>query len=295
LGIFYLIEILCYYNEKFKNLQISSNSYIILQMSKSLIPAQRRERIQEYLAIHQIARSVDLCDLLETSEATVRRDLEWLEQKGILERTHGGAIFNQRMIFEQEYQQRVQHHPEEKNRIGELAASLIEEGDIVFINSGTTATQVLQHISRDSSITVYTNNVSAVTDIGDPGFHYYLTGGEFQSRSKSLAGRFVLDNLGLVYANKVILGVDGISLKHGCTVPTDPEAEVVRRMIERTKGQVIIVADHSKWGVVSNFQIASIEEIDKFISDDGLPSSAVETLAAHGVSSLLATTNPIPA
>jgi DeoR family fructose operon transcriptional repressor len=284
-----------YYNEKSKNLQIPSNSYIIHQMSKPLIPAQRRERIQEYLAIHQIARSVDLCDMLETSEATVRRDLEWLEQKGVLERTHGGAILSQRMIFEQEYQQRAQHHPEEKNRIGEIAASLIEDGDIVFINSGTTATQVLQHIRRDSSITVYTNNISATADIGDPGFHYYLTGGEYQSRSKSLAGRFVLDNLGLVYANKVILGVDGISLKHGCTVPTDPEAEVMRRMIERTKGQVIIVADYSKWGVVSNFQVASIEEVDKFISDDGLDPSAIELLADHGVSCLLASAASSPA
>ena len=106
-------------------------------MGKPLIPAQRRERIQEFLAIHQIARTADLMNLLETSEATVRRDLEWLEQKGILERTHGGAILNQRIIFEQEYQQRAQHFPEEKKLIGELAASLIEEGDIVFVNSGT--------------------------------------------------------------------------------------------------------------------------------------------------------------
>jgi len=257
-------------------------------MSKPLIPAQRRERIQDYLAIHQIARTIDLCELLDTSEATVRRDLEWLEGKGFLERTHGGAILNQRMIFEQEYQQRAQHHPEEKRLIGELAASLIEEGDIVFINSGTTATQVLQHIRRDSRITVFTNNVSAIADIGEPGFHYYLTGGEFQSRSNSLAGRFALDNLGLVYANKTILGVDGISLKHGCTVPTNAEAEVVHKMIERTKGQVIIVADHSKWGVVSNFQIANIDEIDKLVSDDRFDSSAVESLAAHEVESLLA-------
>jgi len=279
------------YNKKVKNLQIPSNSYIILQMNKPLIPAQRRERIQEYLAIHQIARSVDLCTLLETSEATVRRDLEWLEQKGVLERTHGGAILSQHMTFEQEYQQRAQHHPEEKRRIGELAASLIEAGDIVFINSGTSATQVLQHIRRDPSITVYTNNVSAIADIGDPGFHYYLTGGEFQARSKSLAGRFVLDTLGLVYANKVILGVDGISLKHGCTVPTDPEAEVVRRMIERTKGQVIIVADHSKWGVVSNFQVAVINEVNKLITDKGLDRSTVEDLERHSIEVLMTSEN----
>jgi len=245
--------------------------------------------------MHQIVRTVDLCDLLETSEATVRRDLEWLEGKGFLERTHGGAILNQRMILEQEYQQRAQHHPEEKRRIGDIAASLIEVGDIVFINSGTTATQVIQHIPRDSSITIFTNNVSAVMDIGDPGFHYFMIGGEFQSRSNSLAGRFALDNLGLIYANKAILGVDGISLKHGCTVPTNGEADVVHRMIERTKGQVIIVADHSKWGVVSNFQIATIDEIDRLISDERLDSSAVESLAAHNVDCMIAASTPIPA
>lgn len=273
-------------------------SFTLIQdqlMSKPLIPAQRRERIQEYLSIHQIVRTADLCELLETSEATVRRDLEWLEGRGVLERTHGGAILNQRMILEQEYQHRAQHHPDEKRQIGELAASLIEAGDIVFINSGTTVTQVLQHIRRDPSITVITNNVSAVLDLGDPGFHYFMTGGEFQSRSNSLAGRFALDNLGLVYANKTILGVDGISLKHGCTVPTNAEAEVVRRMIERTKGQVIVVADHSKWGVVSNFQVANIEEIDKLVSDERLDSSAVDSLAAQKISCLLASSAPIPA
>lgn len=263
-------------------------------MSKPLIPAQRRERIQEYLAIHQIARTADLCDLLEASEATVRRDLEWLEQKGILERTHGGAILNQRMILEQEYQQRVQHHPEEKRLIGELAASLIEEGDIVFINSGTTATQVLQHIRNNSNINVFTNNVSAVMELGTPGFHYHLIGGEFQARSNSLAGRFALDNLGLVFANKAILGVDGISLKHGCTVPTLPESEVVRKMIERTKGQVIIAADHSKWGVVSNYQVASIDEVDKLVTDDRFDRSALDDLASHSISCLIAQPTATP-
>jgi len=269
-------------------LQIPSNSYIIFQMGKPLIPAQRRERIQEYLAIHQIVRTGDLCNLLETSEATVRRDLEWLEQKGVLERTHGGAILSQRVIFEQAYQQRAQHYPEEKKRIGELAAALIEEGDIVFINSGTTATQVLQHIRRDSRITVFTNNVNAALEIGDPGFLYYLTGGEFQSRSNSLSGRFALDNLNLVFANKVILGVDGISLKHGCTVPTNAEAEVVRRMIDRTKGQVIIVADHSKWGAVSNFPVANIDEIDKLVTDEGFGQTAIEDLKEKSIETLIA-------
>jgi DeoR family fructose operon transcriptional repressor len=264
-------------------------------MPKPLIPAQRRERIQEYLAIHQIVRTIDLCELLDTSEATVRRDLEWLEQKGILERTHGGAILNQRIIFEQEYQQRAQHHPDEKRCIGELTASLIEEGDIVFINSGTTTTQVILNIRRDMNISIFTNNLTAALELGEPSFQYCLIGGEFQPRSISIAGRFAVDNLKQIFANKAIIGVDGISAKHGCTVPTNAEAEVIRQMIERTRGQVIIVADHGKWGGVSNFQVALFDEIDKLVTDDRLDPSALESLAAHDIECLIAVANPNPA
>lgn len=264
-------------------------------MGKPLIPAQRRERIQEYLAVHQIARIADLCALLETSEATIRRDLEWLEADGLLERTHGGAIINQRLTAEPEYLQRVQKNPEEKREIGALAASLIEDGEIVFINSGTTTTQVLTHVRANADISVFTNNLNAALEIGEAGFHHYLLGGEYQPVSKSSAGRFAIENLRQIYADKAIIGVDGISLKHGCTVPANAEAEVVRQMIERTKGKVIIVADHSKWGVVSNFQIASIDEIDILITDEGFDPSAIDELAAHSVETLIAAVSPVKA
>lgn len=146
----------------------------------------------------------------------------------------------------------------------------------------------MQHIPHNPRITVFTNNVSALVDIGDPGFHLHLTGGEFQARSNSLAGRFALDNLSLVFANKAILGVDGISLKHGCTVPTNPEAEVVRNMIKHTKGQVIIVADHSKWGTVSNFPLATMDEVDRLVTDTGLSKQAKKDVAEYSVKVLVA-------
>lgn len=259
-------------------------------MGKPLIPAQRRERIQDYLAVHQIARIADLCALLDASEATIRRDLEWLETEGVLERTHGGAIVNQRLTSEPEYLQRVQKNPDEKKQIGVLAASLIEDGDIVFINSGTTTTQVIHHIRANAGISVFTNNLNAALEIGEAGFQHHLLGGEYQPVSKSSAGRFAIENLRQIYADIAIIGVDGISLKHGCTVPVNAEAEVVRQMIERTKGKVIIVADHSKWGVVSNFQIASIDEIDVLVTDERFDAAAVDELAAHSVETRIART-----
>jgi DeoR family fructose operon transcriptional repressor len=235
----------------------------------------------------------ELSKMLDASEATVRRDLEWLEGEGVLERTHGGAILSQRMILEPEYVQRAITNPEEKRQIGELAASLIADGDIVFINSGTTTAQVIRNIRSDAGIAVFTNNLIAVLEARDAKFEQCLIGGEFQPHSNSVAGRFAIDNLRQVYADKAILGVDGISLIHGCTVPSNAEAEVIKLMIERTKGEIIIVADHTKWGVVSNFQIATIDEVNKLITDAQIDHTTLESLAVYSVEILIASENQI--
>ena len=260
-------------------------------MSKPLIPAQRRERIQAYLASHKIVATSDLCELLDVSEATIRRDLEWLEHEGVVERTHGGAILSQQLNSEQEYQQREQRYPEEKRAIGALAASLIEDGDIVFINSGTTSTQIIRHIRYELDATIITNNLFSTLEVGEVGYELILLGGEFQPKSNSVGGRFAMDNLSQIYADKVFFGVDGISPKYGCTVPTSTEAEVMRYMIERTTGPVSVVTDHSKWGVVSNFEVATISQVHRLIIDEGLDKSACESIADLPIEILLATIN----
>ena len=257
-------------------------------MSKPLIPAQRRGRIREFLEIHQIVRSTDLSEMLDVSEATVRRDLEWLENQGIVERTHGGAILSRRMRLEPEYAHSVQAHPEEKRQIGMLAATLVEDGDIIFTNSGTTTTQLIWHLPRGMNITVVTNNVSAMLEIPEEGFEIILLGGTFRPRSNSVSGSFALETLRQIYASKTFIGVDGISLKYGCTVPTSPEAEIVRLMIERTRGPVTVVADHSKWRVVSNFEVATIDQIHRLVTDDGLDPLARSELASRSVEVLIA-------
>jgi DeoR family fructose operon transcriptional repressor len=265
-------------------------------MSKNLIPAQRRQLIQEYLTSHKIASIADLSEVVETSEATVRRDLEWLENEGLLERTYGGAILNQRYNFESAYEQRATSFPEEKRLIGEHAASLIEDGDIVFINSGTTTAQIFHHIPMDANITVYTNNTIAAFEIGK-NFDYeiVLLGGTLNSKVNAVTGSFAVSNISQIYADKTFLGVDGISLKFGCTVPTGPEAEMVRMMIARTRGIVAVVTDHSKWGVVSNFEVAKVNQIDKLITDDGIDAGAYNALVSRTVDVAIAnshTTRP---
>jgi DeoR family transcriptional regulator, fructose operon transcriptional repressor len=257
-------------------------------MSKTLIPAQRRKEIQAYLGIHKAARLTDLSEMLNASEATIRRDLEKLEESGFLERTHGGAVIIQRLSREPEYQKRLLDSPDAKYAIGKLAATLIEDGDVVFINGGTTTTEIIRHISPDADITVITNNVFAVQEIEHIGFELILLGGTYLPISLSVGGYFAIENLMRVYADKTFIGVDGISLKYGCTFPTSAEAEVVRTMMGRTRGPVYVVADHSKWGTVSNYEVAEIEKIHSLITDDAIALEAQEALLARSVDVLIA-------
>jgi DeoR/GlpR family transcriptional regulator of sugar metabolism len=257
-------------------------------VSKSLIPSQRRERIQAYLTLHNIVASAELCKLLGVSEATIRRDLEWLENEGFLERTHGGAMLSQRVQYELQYIQRVKSQAEEKRQIGMIAASMVEDGDIVFLNSGTTTTQVIRHIPSSAEVTLVTNNVSACLELNENGFEVLLLGGSYHPTSQAASGRFAIDNLNRIYATKAILAVDGLSIKYGCTVPTNSEAEINQLMIQRNRGPLIVVADHSKWGVVSNFEIARIDQVQTLVTDDGLDAHARDTLSAYPLNLVIA-------
>lgn len=257
-------------------------------MTKILIPAERHKRIREYLSIHHVAQNSTLSELLRVSEATVRRDLELLESQGVLERTHGGAALTQHMRLEPEYAYSAQAHPDEKRRIGARAAQLIEDGDTIFVNSGTTTTQVIRHIRSDSNVTVITNNVTAAIEARSAGFELILLGGSFRSRSNSVVGRFATDALRQVYASKAFIGVDGFSLRHGCTTPISTEAEIARLMIERTRGTIVVVADHSKWGVVSNFEIAPLDKIHTLVSDERLDAQARAELSERVTQVLIA-------
>ena len=105
-----------------------------------------------------------------------------------------------------------------------MAANMIENGDIVFLNSGTTTTEIIRHIPANPNITVITNNLIAALEVGTVAFELILLGGTFQPISNSVSGRFALENLGNIYADKTFIGVDGISLKYGCTFPNSPEA-----------------------------------------------------------------------
>ncbi len=235
-------------------------------MAAEYIPAERRELIYKLLSERGLVTIAELKGLLKVSEITIRRDLDILEGRGFLERTHGGAISTRRMKTEPLYAQKDQSEREGKVAIGRAAAALVQEGDTVLINSGSTSLQVIRHV-QTPRVRIVTSNVGAVLDAGRSEVEIILVGGVYRPQSNSLVGGFAELTLQQVYGSKAIIGVDGISFKYGLTTPTHQEAEIAAAMIQRTRGQVIVVADHTKIGVVSNFITAQIDAVDVLVTD----------------------------
>jgi DeoR family transcriptional regulator of aga operon len=247
--------------------------------------------IQDYLEMHRVARLADLVELLGASEATVRRDLEWLESQGIAERTHGGAILTQRLPTEPLFSASALAHPDEKDWIGRVAAELVLSDMTVFVNSGTTTAALLRHLhSRAdlSKVTLVTNNLRAAAEPWESGVEILILGGVFSGRAQSVVGRFAADMLRQLGADLAFIGVDGVSLKYGVTTPSTQEAELGQLMVDRTRGQVYIVADHSKWGVVSNYELARLDQIHGLVVDVGLEAGPRSELEERGLAVVLA-------
>ena len=260
-------------------------------MTSGFIPADRQKRIQRLLQERGVVKVTDLSSMLGVSEITIRRDLDVLERNGDLERTHGGAVYNQRMRIEPRYAQKDAIHREEKEAIGRAAAKLVEAGDTLLINSGSTTKQVIRSLKM-SKARIITSNLGAVIEAQESEMELILIGGLLRSQSNSLVGSLATLSLQQVYGSKAFIGVDGLSVKYGLTTPILEEAEIAREMIRRTPGPVIVVADHSKLSVVSNFMTAPIDQVDMLVTDQGLSNELREELEKIGIKVIIADLNP---
>ncbi len=251
------------------------------------LPPERHRRILDLLRERQVVRVATLSEVLGVSEVTVRRDLEALERRGLLERTHGGAVLVQRIRTEPRYLEAIVSHPEEKRAIGRAAAALVEPGDTIFLNGGTTTLEVFRHLTA-ANVRVITNHVGMALEAADRDLEVIVVGGRFRAPSSSVVGPFATEALRRVHADKAFIGVEGISLRSGLTTPSSHEAEIARLMIERTRGEVSIVADHSKLGVVADFVIAPLSDVDRIVVDGGIEDEYREQLAQAEVEVLIA-------
>jgi len=248
-----------------------------------MIPAERRARIVDLVKERRAVRVSALSEDLGVSGMTIRRDLERLEVEGILVRTHGGAVLKRHMAEETLYVERESASAEEKRRIAERTATLIEPGETVFLSSGTTAARVIRHIDPSLEARIVTHNVGAVQEARGLRVEVVLVGGLYRPRSNAVSGPLALEHISRFHAGKMLIGVDGFDLEEGLTTPTMGMAGVERAMLAQTRGEVIAMADSTKIGVVADVVICGLGELDAVMFDDGVDQSVRDEIVRLGL------------
>jgi DeoR family fructose operon transcriptional repressor len=231
------------------------------------IPAERHRRIRELVAAAIVARVADLSAALGVSEVTIRRDLELLERRGVIERTHGGAVLSQRMRDEPDYSASVQTRLAEKQRIGQAAAALIAPGDTIFVNSGSTTLQAVQQLKPGADVAIVTTSLDVALAARERRLRLTLLGGVQRPRSNGLVGPLTIGALERLFADKALIGLEGVSARFGLTMGSAEEAEIARMMIERSRGGAYVLADRSKFGIVADFAVAPLEDVAAWVVD----------------------------
>jgi DeoR family transcriptional regulator, aga operon transcriptional repressor len=251
---------------------------------------KRRETIIEQLARENVVRVAELSQAFGISEVSIRRDLERLERKGLLQRVHGGAVAVAAGAGGSNRAGAVPHL-DEKRRIGRAAAALVEPGDRVLFDSGTTVLEVARALGSDpgraGNLTAITCSLPIVQELGHHRWiHMLLLGGIYLAEHRLVTGPQTIESLRTLHADKMFLGADGMTLSHGVTTATVLEAEVDRAMI-KAADELILVADSSKVGGIGLATILPLERVHKLITDHGAPAAFVKTLCDAGVEVIL--------
>ncbi len=231
---------------------------------------ERQHRILRILQDNPSVRVVELSEALGVSEATVRRDLDRMNQIGQIKRIHGGAVPAARSAPEAPVVQRSAQNQDEKSRIGKAAASLIKEGDTVFIGSGSTTLEVARHLVGRQNLTVITNALTVVTLLSqEEGIDLIVTGGFVRRSELSFIGHLTELALRELHPHKVIMGIRAVSLKEGLTNDYMPEVSTDRVIIHAAP-QVILVADHTKFGHVAAALVAPMSIVHTLVTDSAI-------------------------
>ena len=258
------------------------NSAVGLESDPMLI----EERRQHILAIAQNEGRVrvrDLSKALGISQITIRKDLDHLQARGLLQRSHGGALPAQPgALFDPSLQEKEKSHHHEKERIGAAAAEMVQEGQCVMLDSGTTTTAVAHALKKFSNLTVITNAVNIAAELTATNLEVILTGGILRKNSFSLVGPLAEDMLAEMHADILFLGVDGFDLEVGLTTPNLLESRVNRAMVNGAT-KVVAVCDSTKFDRRSLSRIAPVSAIHHVITDSALPKATVEGLQSLNV------------
>jgi DeoR family transcriptional regulator of aga operon len=254
---------------------------------------QRAKEILRLLLRQGKTSVEDLTAALSASPASIRRDLVRLEARGLVHRTHGGAMLSGRQVYEPfrfdaSFHVREDRFAAEKQRIAHAAAALVKENETIGISSGTTTTLLAKQLLNRRGIHVVTNAVNIGMELGSAAhIETTLTGGAMRwAGAFSLVGPAAVETLNMFVMDRLFLGVTGLDPVFGATMIEPEEAAVSRVMVKQAR-EVVVVADSSKIGMVSPAVICLPREIDVLITDDGIDRESAAVFAAAGINIIM--------
>jgi DeoR family transcriptional regulator, aga operon transcriptional repressor len=248
-----------------------------------LLNEERRRAILELINREGRVLVNELAKGFNTSQVTIRKDLEILHADGLLHRTHGGALPSREgALADPTLREKEKLHRKEKLRIAEVAASMVNEGQVVILDSGTTTTAIARALRSFHNLTIVTNAVNIVSELSGTDVEVIVTGGALRKNSFSLVGPIAEETLSKLSADILFLGVDGFDVNYGLSTPNLLEAKVNRVMVEVSKSTVA-VCDSSKFGRRSLALIAPTIAMQHVITDNGIPKAELKTLRKAGI------------
>lgn len=231
---------------------------------------------------------VELCKLLNVSDMTIRRDLRALANDGLLERVHGGALSRRGRSYEPPYLIRSTKAIEQKEVIGRCAATLIDEGDSIGLDVGTTTLELAKAMIGIPNLTVVTANLAIVDVLSDtPNIRLIMTGGILRKEEFSLIGHIAQRTYEEFRIDKAFVGIGGLHLDAGLT-EYNLEDTLVKKAMIANAGKVIVLADSSKLGETCFALIATLDVMDVLVTDKNAPQEMLDALTARGVEVVIA-------
>jgi DeoR/GlpR family transcriptional regulator of sugar metabolism len=243
---------------------------------------QRQNLILEQVRERGAVRVADLVTVLGVSDMTVRRDLETLHERGLVEKVHGGAAAVEgSSLFEPGFSVKSTLMQAEKTAIADAGASLVVPGTAIAMSAGTTTFAMARRLTDVPGLTVLTNSVP-IADVlhkdGRADQTVILTGG-VRTPSDALVGPFAVEVIRSLHVDTVFLGTHGMDARSGFTTPNILEAETNRALIEAGR-RLVVLADHTKWGTVGISSVGRLEEADTIVTDAGLDHTARGQIAS---------------
>lgn len=243
-----------------------------------MLPVERRIEITNYLKEHGRVVVEELAEKLQVSTMTIRRDLQILEEEGFVTRTYGGAVLKEQLIKEVPYKEKATSNIEAKIKIANYAASLVEEGYTIILDSGTTNMEIAKQLVNIKDIKVITNDVMIAAFLYPyENIKVYCCGGVIQRNTGTLMGSYAKDFFQDIFADIIFIGASAVDIEYGITTPNIEKAKLKQTMLKAADKRVL-VTDSSKFGRKSFAKVCSIDSLDLIISDSELKGDIIDLL-----------------